>query len=241
MYKSYLAGLKEPRFAAQWVNERKAGWIWEIALGGRVGIVRYGTCDRLNPEGMQLDMEGAAFPRLALEEETDLVACDYRFGLPVTIAEGRHHYKIGYYHISSHLGDEWLLRYPGTRRINYGRDAMVVGYSFYWVPDWRLYAETAYAFGAGDFTEPWEFQFGVEYSPAAPTGRRPVPFIAVGGHLREEVDFGGNIVAEVGWQWRGPTGHLARMGMQYVGGMSDQFEFYDQYESKIGMAIWYDY
>lgn len=241
MYKSYLAGVKEPRFAAQWVKDREGRWLWDIALGGRVGIVRHGTSDALDPQGWQIDMEGAAFPRLDLHNKMDLVACDYRFGIPFTHALGRHHYKIGYYHISSHLGDEWMIRHPEIQRINYARDSMVAGYSFYWRPELRLYAETAYAVGTGEGTEPWEFQFGVEYSPAQPTGPRPVPFMAINGHLREEVDYGGNIVVESGWQWRGQTGHLFRMGVQCNVGKSDQFEFYDQYESKVGFGIWYDY
>jgi len=241
MYTSYLAGVKEPRFAAQWVSERTAGWIWDLALGGRVGIVRYGTCDPLHPQGWQVDMEGAAFPRLDFADEMGLVACDYRFGIPLTHAQGPHHYKIGYYHVSSHLGDEWMIRHPEFTRINYGRDCVVLGYSYYWTPNLRLYAETAYAFERGERAEPWEFQFGVDYSPAWPTGLRPVPFVAVNGHLREEVDFGGNVVVQSGWQWRGLSGHLLRMGMQCFVGMSDQYEFYDQYESKVGLGLWYDY
>ena len=241
MYKSYLAGAKEPRFAAQWVKERNAGWIWDISLGGRAGILRYGTCDPLNPQGWQVDIEGAAFPRLNMEHENDLIACDYRFGLPLTHAIGPHHYKLAYYHLSSHLGDEWMLQHPGVQRINYSRDAIVFGYSYYPRPALRLYAEAAYSLGRGEFTLPWEFQFGVEYSPAEPTGLRPVPFIAIGSHLREEVDYGGNVVVQSGWQWRGPTGNLLRMGMQCFVGMSDQFEFYNRYESKVGFGIWYDF
>jgi len=242
MYKSYLAGVKEPRFASQWVNERTGGQIWDIAIGGRVGILRHGTRDPLEPEGWQVDLEGAAFPRIDVARESDLVACDYRMGIPLTHAEGPHHYKIGYYHISSHLGDEWILRYPGQlRRINYVRDSILVGYSYYWRKDFRFYGETACALGSGEGTEPWEFQFGVEYSPAKPTGLRPVPFVAVNGHLREEVDFGGNVTVQSGWQWRGATGHLLRMGMHCYVGMSDQYEFYDEYESKVGFGIWYDY
>lgn len=241
LYKSYLAGPKEPRFAAQWVNERQAGWIWDVALGGRVGVLRYGNDNPLHPEGWQIDMEGAALPRLSLESSMDLVACDYRFGVPLTFARGKHHTKFGYYHLSSHLGDEWMIRHPGLQRINYSRDAMVFGHSIYPVPSVRLYAEAAWSFHCGQETKPWEFQFGVEYSPADPTGLRPVPFVAVNGHLREEVDFGGNLTVQAGWQWRNVAGRLFRMGMQCCLGMSDQYEFFNQYESKVGFGIWYDY
>jgi len=241
LYKSYLAGVKESRFAAQWVHERSEGWIWDIALGGRVGVVRYGTEGSIDPEGWQIDLEGAALPRLDLREERDLVACDYRFGVPLTLARGRHQTKLAYYHLSSHLGDEWMIRHPSLTRINYSRDALVLGHSVYFGPRLRVYGEAGWAFETGECTKPWEFQFGVEYSQREPGPARLTPFAAVNGHLREEVDFGGNLTVQSGWQWRGPTGRLLRVGVQYLVGMSDQYEFYDQYESKVGLGVWYDY
>ncbi len=82
LYKSYLAGGREPRFASQWINEKNTGWLWDVTLGGRVGILRYGTTNSPWPEGWQLDIEGAAFPRLNLDQARDLDAVDFRFGIP---------------------------------------------------------------------------------------------------------------------------------------------------------------
>ena len=62
MYKSYLAGNREPRLGSQLVYERNHGWLWDATVGGRVGILRYGTENELWPQGWQLDIEGAAFP-----------------------------------------------------------------------------------------------------------------------------------------------------------------------------------
>jgi len=241
IYRSYLAGAKEPRFASAWVHERDLGWIWDVSLGGRVGLIRYGTRDALRPAGWQLDFEGAALPRLDLGHDRDVVSTDYRVGVPLTYGEGPFRWKFAYYHLCSHLADEYMLRYPGAVRLNYIRDALVLGGSYDWADDLRLYAEAAWAFNIDDGAEPWEFQFGIDYSPLAPTGFGGAPFVAVNGHLREELDFGGNLVLQTGWQWRGPTGHLFRTGMQYYVGKSDQFEFFDDYEEKLGLAIWYDF
>jgi hypothetical protein len=241
IYRSYLAGVKEPRFAGAWNYERDWGWIWDIALGGRVGILRYGTCYGDRPEGWQVDIEGAAFPRLDIDYKRDLIASDFRFGIPLTFGRGSFQTKLAYYHLSSHLGDEYMLLNPGVPRLNYSRDVLVWGNSFYWTDDWRLYAEAGWAFHTDGGSQPWEFQFGVDYSPRYGNAPRGRPFFAIGGHLREEVDFGGNMVVQTGWQWRGHTGHLFRAGMQYFTGMSEQFEFFDQHEDKLGMALWYDY
>jgi len=247
IYRSYLAGAKEPRIGCQWVYDYQKRWLWDITFGGRVGILRYGNDDIIRPQGWQIDLEGAAFPRLDMQRHpnashsNDLVACDYRAGIPVTYGCGRWQTKMGYYHISSHLGDEFMIRDPNYRRINYSRDSLMLGQSFYWTDDLRLYGEVACAINPSGGALPWEFQFGIDYSPAEPSGLKPQPFAAINAHLREDVRFGGNLVVQAGIQWRGVTGHLFRLGLHYFNGMSDQFEFFDQYESKLGFGIWYDF
>ena len=43
IYRSYLAGAKESRFQSAWNEEKNIGSIWDITLGGNVGLLRYGT------------------------------------------------------------------------------------------------------------------------------------------------------------------------------------------------------
>jgi len=241
IYRSYLAGAKEPRFGSAWVYERDLGWIWDVSLGGRVGLIRYGSRDALRPEGWQLDFEGATLPRLDLEHHRDVVSMDFRVGVPLTYGKGPFRFKLAYYHLCSHLADEYLLRFPEAVRRNYVRDSLVLGGSYYWSDDVRFYGEAAWAFYVDGGAQPWELQFGVDYSPLEPTGLGGAPFFAFNGHLREEIDYGGNLVVQTGRQWRGQTGHLFRVGMQYYVGKSDQFEFFNDYEEKLGLAIWYDF
>ena len=112
IYPSDLASTKEPRLASQWFYDRHAGWTWDTELGARVGVLRYGTNDGDRPEGFQFDMEGAAFPRLSLEHGEDVVSTDYRVGFPFTYGWDRYQVKLGYIHICSHLGDEYMLVNP---------------------------------------------------------------------------------------------------------------------------------
>ena len=240
IYRSYLAAGKESRFASHWIRERDLGWLWDIALGGRVGMLRCGTRDGDWPEGWQLDVEGAVFPRLAMERNRDLVSADFRVGLPLTVRRGRWEGKFSYYHFSSHLGDEFIETFA-ARRINYVRDAFVLGVAFRPNTDVRLYTEAGWAFYTRGGSRPWEFQFGIDYSPAEPLGVFPAPFFAVNGRIRQEVDFGGNFTVQTGFQWRGQSGHLLRFGMHYFNGMSDQYQFFTRHEEQIGLAMWYDY
>jgi hypothetical protein len=242
MYRSYLAGVKESRFASVWFYEEDIGWLWDVSLGGRVGMLRYGTPNSFRPEGWQLDIEGAAFPRLDPENDRDLVSSDFRFGVPLTYAMGVFETKLAFYHLSSHLGDEYWLRHPSLDRINYSRDVLVLGGAVYVTDDVRLYGEMGYAVMFDGGSEPWEFQFGAEFSPARPTGARGSPFAAINAHLREEVDYGGEFDIQAGWQWRGRGGrHLFRVGGQYYNGKSPQYQFFTTSEEQWGLALWYDY
>lgn len=243
MYRSYLAGTREPRLGSQISYVSRHGWVWDATAGARVGLIRFGTPDDGWPEGWQLDIEGAAFPRLDLENERDLVSADFRAGIPLTFRRGQWETKIGYYHLSSHLGDEFMIRRPESleTRDNYDRETAVAGVGFRPIPAIRLYSEAGYAFSRGGKTRPWEFQFGAEYSPIEPIGPRGAPFLAVNAHLRQENDFGGNFVAQTGWQWRSRTGQLFRIGVHYFNGKSDQGQFIDDYEQQIGLGLWYDF
>jgi hypothetical protein len=241
IYRSYLAGAKESRFRSIWNDEKTQGNIWDITLGGNVGLLRYGTRGDLRPEGWQLGIEGAGLVRLDIDENRDVDAADYRFGIPMTWGDSIYQVKFAYYHLSSHLGDEFLLKHSGFNRLNYSRDVLVWGHSLYPSDRWRVYGEIGFAFDV-DVGDPWEMQFGVDYAPNDRTGARGAPFAAVNGHLRQEHNYGGNVVAQAGWAWRrSPATGLYRIGVEYYNGKDDQFSFFDNSVEKVGFGMWYDY
>jgi hypothetical protein len=240
IYRSYLAGVKEPRFALVQSHTQGFGRTWDASLGGRVAILRYGTPNPIHPEGYEIDLEGGAEPRLQPKEDSSpLDSCDYRIGLPITYGSGPWQYKTGYSHLSSHLGDEFMLRNPDVERINYVRDSWMLGVGYFCAEDIRLFAEYDYAFVLGGGSEPSELQYGAEYSPAVPGG---APFAAVYVNSRQELDFGGYFVLQGGWQIRGADApHTLRLGAEYVNGKSTQYEFYNNFEQRLGLGVWYDY
>jgi hypothetical protein len=242
IYRSYMAGPRESKMQLFMMQEQGTGEnYWDVILGGRRGLLRYGSSDPLKPEGWQLDIEGGTILRLNIDHERDLDASDFRFGVPLTYGWGQWQYKLAYYHLSSHLGDEFIVRTVGATRDNYVRDAMVVGAAFNPTPAWRLYGEAGYAFFTAGGAEPWELQFGVEYAQPGTTDIYGTPFFATNGHLREELDFGGDYVVQAGWLWRGASGSTFRTGFQFLTGHSNLYQFYNESEEQYGWAIWYDF
>lgn len=242
IWRSYMAGPREPRIALNTFSEGGSGdWLWDATLGGRRALLRYGNGNPQRPEGFEVQIEGAALVRLNLEQNRDVESSDFRVGVPFVYGVDNWQFKTGYYHLSSHLGDEYLNRVPGAARINYVRDAVFLGLSYYPNPALRLYGETAYAFYTSGGADPWEFQFGFELAEPGPTGCAGTPFVAANGHLRQEIDFGGDFTFQAGWLWRGATGSMLRTGVQYLTGKSNQYQFYNTSEEQVGFGVWYDY
>lgn len=246
IYRSYLAGPRESRLGLHAIQNSYPGQrseiTWDATLGGRRGLLRYGNGDAFNPVGWQLDIEGATVVRLNLDENRDVDASDFRFGVPISYTSGNGvSYKLGYYHVSSHLGDELIARTGVNTRINYVRDAIIAGVSYQATPALRVYGETAYAFFTAGGAEPWEFQLGAEWARPGPTGIAGTPFLATNAHLREETDFGGDWTLQTGWLWRGNTGSTMRLGVHYMNGKSTQYQFFNRNEEQIGFGIWYDF
>jgi hypothetical protein len=215
----------------------------DATLGGRASVLRYGSRVDGQPCGWELQLEGAGMPRINLDEDWDLEAADFRFGVPIVYGDDFLQCKLAYYHLSSHLGDEYIERtgVPASSRINYARDEIVLGASIVPLPAWRWYGEVGWAFYANEGADPWEFQFGVDYAQPGPTRSLGTPFFAVNGLLRQEVDFGGTVTAQAGWLWRGNTGHVLRTGLHYQNGNSNQLEFSREFEHQLGAGLWYDF
>jgi hypothetical protein len=248
IYRPQLADIHTPRLAVTALNIKGfdppgfAGrnWFWDSTLGARVGIVRYGSPAGTYPQGFQFDVAGAVI--LRQDNRGQLIATNYRVGLPLSFGYRRYQTKFGYYHVSAHLGDEYLLSNPGFPRRNYVRNAIVWDNSYQWTEAIRTYIDASWAFNEDGGGRPWEFQFGAEYSPLCATGFRGAPFVAANGQILQALNWGGNVVFQTGWQWRSRNyGPLLRLGFQYLEGMTPQYEFLTNSERQLGMGIWYDF
>jgi hypothetical protein len=238
IYRSYLAGVKEPRMYLGIVGVVNEAWFVDMTVGGRFGLVRYGNGSEISPEGFQFDIETAAMGRLDVRQDVDLSSGDLRIGGVLSHRMGDARVKLGYYHLSSHVGDEYLIAHPGFDRINYSREALVLGFEYFITSAVMPYVEVEWGTRVDGGSEPWEFQLGVDVSPAH---GGLAPFFAVNGYLRQEVDFSGNFVMQAGMQYRRAWGQRIRAGGQYLTGTDPQFSFFQNSETQAGIGLWYDF
>ncbi len=242
LWHSYLAGPQEPRISTVIYYDSEDGVFWDATLGGRVGLVRYGTAGAKNPSGWQWDLEGAVMTRLDLLHAEDVESMDYRFGTEITAAEGPWAAKFGYFHISSHVGDEYLVRNPTFKRLNYVTESLILGGSYKPIESIRLYGEFAYSFHTAGGAKPFQFQTGAEYTPFATSIWHGAPFAAVNLQFREAVDYDVSTTLQLGWSFLGPdSGHRLRFGAQYGDGPTSQFSFFQRRDRYIGLGVWFDY
>jgi hypothetical protein len=205
-------------------------------------LLRFGSSAVADADGWQIDLEGSAQLRLDPDDYKTLESVDYRGGIWLTRKRGSLALRAGYYHLSAHLGDEYLLKHPEVVRVDYVRDVIVAGVIHDVTPLVQVYAEGGYAFVHRGGAEPLEFQLGAQYGAARFTTRRGAPVAAVNVHLRQELDFGGSANAFLGWGWHSrETGHRFRAGLQAYSGTSPQYSNYRRAERLIGVGLWFDY
>lgn len=240
LYRTYMAGPKEPRLQMVYSRDTKNGRnVGDSTLGGRAGLFRITDS---SGDAFQLDIDGAVFARiLPSEPSTALEGSDYRVGLFGTWKRDTTAFKFGYAHISSHIGDEFLELNPGLMHVNYVRDSLVAGISQDLTDAHRIYAEIGYAAVAGG-AKPLEGQLGAEWTPRAEDPWTGAPFVAVNGIFREEQGSNVGLNSTAGWGWQGAkSSRRLRVGANWYNGPSLQYSFVNRWENLVGGGIWLDF
>jgi hypothetical protein len=68
---------------------------------------------------LQIELEGALWAVFdPLHDSSPLINADYYIGVPISYGFGCWQFRLRGYHISSHIGDEFLLKHPNFHRKN---------------------------------------------------------------------------------------------------------------------------
>ncbi len=139
VFRAPMADPREPRFhqsVVQIHGGSLASRVWLTDHGESIGLLRTENASR--QRALQLGLLVAKFAQFDLRTESnDLVNADYMIGFPVTFRRGPVTGRVSLYHVSSHLGDEYLLA-ANRERVNVSFETLDARVSREW-GGWRVY------------------------------------------------------------------------------------------------------
>jgi hypothetical protein len=180
---------------------------------------------RPDPESeseFSLDILGGVFMQFDLGNQLDNIGWDGVYGLNVVYSpEERLAFRLGYRHLSAHIGDEYIER-TGRERISYTRDDLTFGVSYQFAENWLAFVEPRWAFNMGDADgmEEGAVEAGFQYESPKHLGKGNASLYG-GVHVQayQESDWKPGVSVQGGLHFqRGDDGANIRIGLEaYTG------------------------
>lgn len=159
LFKPYVADPRQVTYSVGWrfydsVTNKN---VIPVSFGDNLAIYRWCSVWPFGGQ-LQINIEGAVWAVFApLEWSSPLINADYYVGFPVTYAIGRWALRVRAYHISSHIGDEYLIMHPKFIRRNPSAEYLDAALSYYITDEIRLYGGAGWiiqhdeSFDAGNY------------------------------------------------------------------------------------------
>lgn len=206
-----------------------------ISFGDTCSLYRWYNPGRI--EGvLQFDVEGGLW---ALFEQTEfsapLVNADYYVGFPLTFARGCWSFRLRPFHISSHIGDEFLLTHENFDRRNPSAEYIDFAVAYQPNVDTRFYGLIGWI-ARSDETfrcKKLYFEYGFDlyfsefgfYNPCQQILGRP--FFAVDIKQKKDTSYKLDSNIAAGYEWRKTCGleRCLRILAEYHDGFSQEGQF----------------
>lgn len=145
VFRPLIADPKQPQFFAMWQHSRPRDGgssfnLGSVAIGENFGFYT----KRQGCDGWQVGLLTGIFSQFNLDQKNaELINTDFNVGLPLSWRSGNWSARLRYYHQSSHLGDEFLVRNVGFQRftVSFEEVDAILSYDYKWL---RLYGGAAY-------------------------------------------------------------------------------------------------
>ena len=120
-----------------------------VSFGDRFPIYRWLDVWPFHGD-LELGIEGSAWAYFDMDHNADLVNTDYYAALPLSYAFDNWAMRLRFYHVSAHLGDEYIINNPGVKRVNTSYESL----DFFTLYDFssalRAYAGLGWVFRSDD-------------------------------------------------------------------------------------------
>jgi len=237
-----LADPRWPHFSVSYARVIQAGApalrdVGMISLGEHVNFVEF---DSEVAGRFGAGLQPAVYGIFDLNAPSkDLVNADYRLGVPIDYRYGRFSAEASVFHQSSHLGDEFVFRFPQPR-INLSYEAVTLTLSQDLGPV-RLYG------GFGRMVHsiphnlpPWWAHQGVEFTSLIPCFSDSVaPVVAVHLEEHEKSDWNVDLSFRAGVEFVNPAKTRRRFQIlfEYFRGFDPNGQFFVERIETVGLGI----
>lgn len=240
LFAPLLADPRWPHFSAayqRYLDDDELGNVGATAFGGSFGLLR----SPKRPYGsFELGFQAGVFSVFDLDSSSmDLVNSDFMVGLTVSHQIERLTSMLRFYHQSSHLGDEYLLR-NRVDRVNLSYEVLDLLFSFGPTNWLRLYGGGGVMVHRNPSLDRWLTETGIELvSPVTFWSGYVRPLAAADLQFRQESDWKLDLSTRFGVQIEHPT--LRRLRVQILGeyyrGRSPNGQFYGRRIETLGVGI----
>jgi hypothetical protein len=207
----------------------------QMSVGGSFGMLRVDTA---SGRSWQVSIDCGLDTLFDAQHKLDAIGWDGNYGLTVeTASRGPLSLRVGLFHVSGHLGDEYAVR-NGLERREYTREEIAFGAAWRFGRAWRVYGETAFAWWLlGEQQEPWRAQGGVEWEGTPRLwGGRFAWYGAADLAAMQERGWRLDAAIEGGIVTRA-SGRAYRLLIQYYDGRPTLGEFYPYHEAHLTLGI----
>lgn len=235
-FRPFIADPRQVTFGVGWrFNDHNLGKnLVPVSFGNTFPIFRWIDLWYFRGD-LQFEIEGAVWAIFdPLHESAPLIDADYYVGFPLTYLFGNWAFRLRGYHISTHIGDEFLLDHPHFDRRNPSIEAFDF-YTSYNNRNLRLYGGIGWVACQDDSFRvgPFYLQVGAEYR-FFQWGYRDYcdrlygePFVAMNIYYQSHFKHRVNSTFALGYEWGKVSGirRKFRVFIEYHNGYSVEGQF----------------
>ena len=240
LFEPLIADLRWPRFSA--------AHQWRLGTDefDRAGTVSFGETFALYRDAprrwgrLELGFFASVYALFDMASGSfDLANEDYQAGFSLSLERGEFVTLLRAYHVSSHLGDEYLIE-NRTSRDDVSFEIIDLLVSRPLGKAFRLYGGLGVVVNATNSIDPFRSQGGLEWtSPTGLWGNRIRPIAGTDLQIRQENDFEPEVAVLVGLRLARPEDDVRRLELfaRYYHGRSPEGQFFDQTIDSIGVGL----
>jgi hypothetical protein len=247
LFPTEIANPRQPCFSCGLrLHDKVGGSIAsDVVIGAQFPMYRWSN---VRGGDLQLELEGAAFAVFNLRKQSyPLINADYYVGIPLSYARGPWAYRLRLYHISSHVGDEYLCEHKHFHRKNKSFEALDISTAYQFNPYLRAYGTLGSVFLSD--REMHMKPFYVEYGFEARGPRRDFnqlyaqPFLAVHMQNWQDLNYALDTTYALGYEWGKihGIGRRVRAFLEYHQGFSAEGQFSRKRTKYIGVRLTYGF